>query len=124
MTSFSGVYSDPSATSSMLLLAAAGALEFPEAGRGTAAEAIPGAWDALHPASSKLHAASVNIRKPIQNGMPYNIPTGRALRPAIKPVVSNNDRPLLLPGAFLVAMLTQLLAPFVAVDLGFATFFQ
>jgi hypothetical protein len=31
---------------------------------------------------------------------------------------------LLLPGAFLVPMLTQLLAPFVAVNFRFATFFQ
>jgi hypothetical protein len=31
---------------------------------------------------------------------------------------------LLLPGAFLVAMQTQLLAPFVFVDFGFPTFFQ
>jgi len=31
---------------------------------------------------------------------------------------------LLLPGAFLVAVQTQLLAPFVFVDFGFPTFFQ
>jgi hypothetical protein len=31
---------------------------------------------------------------------------------------------LLLPGAFLVAMQAQLLAPFVFVDFGFPTFFQ
>jgi hypothetical protein len=31
---------------------------------------------------------------------------------------------LLLPGAFLVAVQTQLLAPFMFVDFGFPTFFQ
>jgi hypothetical protein len=31
---------------------------------------------------------------------------------------------LLLPGAFLMAMLAQLLAPFVLVDFGFPAFFQ
>jgi hypothetical protein len=58
--------------------------------------------------------------------MPYNKPKKRNSRKASRA----NSQPtlppgeLLLPGAFLMAMLTQLLAPFVFVNFRFSAFFQ
>jgi hypothetical protein len=58
--------------------------------------------------------------------MPHNNPPRRNPRKGVGPIIVSKDRPaeLLLPGAFLMAMLTQLLASLVPVDFRLPAFFE
>ena len=79
------------------------------------------------PATSKLLGRRTSSGNVNETACRYNKPKGRNSHFAS----CANDctklpepAELLLPGALLVAMLAQLLAPFVLVDFRFATFFQ
>jgi hypothetical protein len=59
-----------------------------------------------------------------QNSMRHTYPSLLHERVVPKQPTGNSERKLLLPGALLVTMGAQFLAPFVLIDLCFSPFFQ
>src|SRR5438445_4141998 len=98
------------------------------ADRGVTATSAPAAGTALgavrQPLASKLPANAAPIQNVIRCFMQYDkTPRARPGQRAARAVNRPDPTPkLLLPGALLVTMQTQLLAPFVLVDFRLAAF--
>jgi hypothetical protein len=75
-------------------------------------------------AAPKEQTARRNESGADQNSMRHTYPSLLHEQFVLKQPTGNSERELLLPGALLVTMGAQLLAPFVFIDLCFSPFFQ